>query len=71
MVTVYPAEYIKRNEVKELSFFTSDNSATKDAKKDRDRTARQMRKEGWTVKCSKSSMFGNTGYFINAHRPRQ
>lgn len=65
MVNVYPKEYLDKFEVKEESF--------KDMK-ERNRVARELRKEGWTVEC-KTWRFPDLGggalYKLNATRPRE
>lgn len=48
MVTCYPKEYLEKYEVLEEGW---SDSKYPDAKKIRDRRARELRKQGWEVKC--------------------
>ena len=70
-MNVYPKEELAQNEVKRESWGTIQHP---DAKKLRDKRARELRKDGWTVTTNKvefSSLGRTTIYTLEATRPRQ
>ena len=71
MTTVYPRWYLDKYETQEHSF---SYPKTPDAKQQRDAMARQLRKEGWTVKSRTTHFNGDlcTGdlYSLMATRER-
>jgi len=66
---VYPAEYTKKYEVRTEKFYESDSP---DARKLRDRRAKELRAEGWEVECSSTSFpdIDDKVYELEARRER-
>jgi hypothetical protein len=59
MVTVYPKQYFDEFDIIEKSFSYPKNP---NAKQDRDQMARELRKQGWTVKSKTTHFHGDLCY---------
>lgn len=71
MTTVYSKEYLDQYDVLEERFFESRDP---DAKQKRDRRARELRKQGWTVQIEtfqNSDMGTGASYSLFAERKKQ
>lgn len=68
MTTVYSKEYLDQYDVLEERFFESRDP---DAKKKRDRRARELRKQGWTVQIESVDDGYIAVYSLYAERKKQ
>ena len=68
MVTVYSKEHLKKYKVVEKRYV---ENKVKDAKKTRDKEARELRKNGFKVETNRYNVFGDYVYTIDAKKLRK
>lgn len=77
VTTCYPGEYLEKFEVVEIAWafkYSDEDSENKNKEfsKIRNRFARQMRKDGWTVECeSYDSMWDERVIKLSGERPKK
>jgi len=70
-MSIYSRKYLDRYDVYDKTFYTRKNP---DAKQHRDKLARKLRRDGWTVETSKAEfpdMGTGTVYTIHATREKE
>jgi hypothetical protein len=67
MTTAYPADFVAQHEIITKSWRTD---KCPDAKQLRDKTAGELRKEGWTIECFAADMGQFSVYGFEGYRKR-